>query len=33
VQRELQSLLIARGFSSFKDAIGYAHRSETGGAV
>jgi tRNA-dihydrouridine synthase len=23
VQRELQSLLIARGFSSFKDAIGY----------
>lgn len=30
IQRELQSLLIARGFSSFKDAIGHAHRPEDG---
>lgn len=30
IQRELQSLLIARGFSSFKDAIGHAHRAEDG---
>jgi dihydroorotate dehydrogenase (NAD+) catalytic subunit len=27
VQRELQSLLIARNFSSMRDAIGYAHRA------
>jgi dihydroorotate dehydrogenase (NAD+) catalytic subunit len=28
IQRELQDLLIAKGFSSLKSAIGYAHRSE-----
>lgn len=27
IQRELQSLLIARNFSSMRDAIGYAHRA------
>jgi dihydroorotate dehydrogenase (NAD+) catalytic subunit len=27
IQRELQSLLIARNFSSMRDAIGYAHRT------
>jgi dihydroorotate dehydrogenase (NAD+) catalytic subunit len=27
IQRELQSLLIARDFSSMRDAIGYAHRA------
>lgn len=29
VQRELQALLITSGFTSFRDAIGYAHRSES----
>lgn len=28
VKEELKSLLIARGFTSFKDAVGHAHRSE-----
>ncbi len=28
VQSELHDLLIAKGFSSFKEAVGYAHRSE-----
>lgn len=27
IQRELQSLLVARNFSSMRDAIGYAHRA------
>ena len=27
IQRELQSLLVARNFSSIRDAIGYAHRA------
>ena len=29
IAAELQSLLIARGFSRFRDAIGFAHRSES----
>jgi dihydroorotate dehydrogenase (NAD+) catalytic subunit len=28
IQRELAALLLARGFSSLKDAVGYAHRDE-----
>jgi dihydroorotate dehydrogenase (NAD+) catalytic subunit len=27
-QRELQELLVAKGFPSLKSAIGYAHRAE-----
>ena len=30
IQKELASLLVARGFSSVKEAIGYAHRDERG---
>jgi dihydroorotate dehydrogenase (NAD+) catalytic subunit len=29
IQNELKQLLIDRGFSSMKQAIGYAHRPET----
>jgi dihydroorotate dehydrogenase (NAD+) catalytic subunit len=28
IQRELQELLIAKGFPTLKSAIGYAHRAE-----
>jgi len=28
IQRELHSLLIAKGFPSLKSAVGYAHRAE-----
>jgi dihydroorotate dehydrogenase (NAD+) catalytic subunit len=29
IQNELKQLLIDRGFTSLKQAIGYAHRAET----
>ena len=29
IQRELAALLTVKGFSSLKDAIGYAHREES----
>ena len=29
IQRELQELLIAKGFPSLKSAVGYAHRKES----
>jgi dihydroorotate dehydrogenase (NAD+) catalytic subunit len=28
IQRELTALLIAKGFTSLKDAIGFAHRED-----
>jgi dihydroorotate dehydrogenase (NAD+) catalytic subunit len=28
IQRELSALLAAKGFSSLKDAVGYAHRED-----
>jgi dihydroorotate dehydrogenase (NAD+) catalytic subunit len=28
IQRELAALLVAKGFASVKDAIGYAHRED-----
>jgi dihydroorotate dehydrogenase len=28
IQRELTALLLAKGFTSLKDAIGYAHRED-----
>jgi dihydroorotate dehydrogenase (NAD+) catalytic subunit len=29
IQNELKQLLIDRGFTSLKQAVGYAHRAET----
>ena len=28
ISRELEEILVARGFSNFSDAVGYAHRTE-----
>jgi dihydroorotate dehydrogenase (NAD+) catalytic subunit len=32
IQRELHTLLVARGFTTLRDAVGYAHRAVEEGA-